>query len=113
MEILAFGSVSLSSNITDSQPEQRDLRMLVAPKVDDYHALGIMLGLDFNRVKMFKKEHGGETILINMEILTTWIGEEARLPTTWLTLIQALREMDMNNLAHHITNKLEQRHDSS
>ena len=104
-ELLAFESVSSSSNITDCQPEEKDLRMLVAPKVDDYHALGIMLGLDFKRVEMIKKEHGGKTILINMEILTTWIGEEARLPTTWLTLIQALREMDMNNLAHHITEK--------
>ena len=80
--------------------------MLVAPKVNDYHTLGIMLGLDFKRVETFKKEHGGKTVLINMEILTTWIGEETRLPTTWLTLIQALRDMDMEKLAHDITEKL-------
>ena len=80
--------------------------MLVAPKVDDYHTLGTMLGLDFNRVEMFKEELGRKTVLINMKILTTWIGEETRLPTTWLTLLQALREMDMEKLAHDITEKL-------
>ena len=80
--------------------------MLVAPKVADYHALGIMLGLDFKRVEMFKAEHGGKTVLINMEILTTWMEEETRLPTTWLTLTQALCDMDMKKLAHNITEKL-------
>ena len=87
--------------------------MLVAPKVDDYHTLGIMLGLDFNRMEMFKEELGRKTILINMKILTTWIGEETQLPTTWLTLIQALRDMDMEKLADNITNELEKRHNSS
>ena len=87
--------------------------MLVAPMIDDYHTLGIMLGLDFNRVEMFKEEHGRKAVLINMKILTTWIQEKTKLPTTWLTLIQALRDMDMNKLAGNITNKLEERLDSS
>ena len=80
---------------------------LVATEVNDYHKLGIMLGLKFNQVEMFKKEQGGDTVLINMKILTTWMEEETVRPTTWLTLIQALREMDMTKLAQDITDKLE------
>ena len=80
---------------------------LVATEVANYHKLGIMLDLKFNRVEMFKKEQGGDTVLINMKILTTWMEEEAVRPTTWLTLIQALRDMDMTKLAQDITNKLE------
>ena len=86
---------------------------LVATKVSNYHALGAMLGLKFSRVKMFKKEQGGDTVLINMEILTTWIEEETKRPITWLTLIQALSEMNMRKLAHDIIEKLEQRLDES
>ena len=80
---------------------------LVATEVANYHKLGIMLSLKFNRLEMFKKEESGDTILINMKILTTWMEEETVGPTTWLTLIQALREMDMTRLAQNITNKLE------
>ena len=83
--------------------------MLVAPKVNDYHDLGIMLGLDYKRVKMFENERRGNTVLINMEILTTWISEETEMPTTWHTLIQALCDMDMKKLAHDISKKLEQK----
>ena len=101
-----FDLGSFTPNITDSEPREKDLRMLLAPNVNDYHALGIMLGLDFKRVEMFKAEHGGKTVLINMEILTTWMEEETQLPTTWLTLIQALLDMDMKKLAHNITEKL-------
>ena len=80
---------------------------LVATEVANYHKLGIMLGLKFNRVEMFKKEQGGDTVLINMKILTTWMEEETVRPTTWLTLIQALCDMDMTKLAQDITVKLE------
>ena len=79
----------------------------MATEVSDYHALGTMLGLKFKRVEMFKKEQGGDTVLINMKILTTWMEEEAVRPTTWLTLIQALRDMDMRKLAQDITDSLE------
>ena len=79
----------------------------MATKVCDYHALGTMLGLKFKRVEMFKKEQGGDTVLINMKILTTWMEEETARPTTWLTLIQALHDMDMAKLAQEITDKLE------
>ena len=81
----------------------------MATEVGDYHALGTMLGLKFKRVEMFKKEQGGDKFLINMKILTTWMEEETVRPTTWLTLIQALRDMDMTKLAQDITDKLKQK----
>ena len=86
---------------------------LVATEVSNYHALGAMLGLKFRQVEMIKKEQGGDPVLINMTILTTWIEEETKMPTTWLTLVQALYEMDMKKLARHIVEKLEQRLDES
>ena len=60
-----------------------------------------------------RNELGGDAILINMKILTVQISEETRKPITWLTLIGALHELDMNNLAHDITEKLESRLESS
>ena len=87
--------------------------MLVATKVSDYYALGTMLDLDFARVEMFENEKRGDAVLINMKILITWIAEETKMPTTWLTLIQALCEMDMKKLAHDSVEKLEQRLKSS
>ena len=84
--------------------------MLVATKVTDYHALGTMLGLRFKQVKMFNKERGGDTVLINMEILTTWIEEKTKIPTTWRILVGALSEMNMKQLAHDIIEKLEKGH---
>ena len=104
---LVFVQVSFSLNITDAQPTARELRMLVATKVDDYHGLGCMLDLDFTRIEMFEKERKGDAVLINMKILTVWLKEETRMPTTWLTLIGALRDMDMMSLAHDLTEKLE------
>ena len=80
--------------------------MLVAPEITNYHMLGSMLGVKFKRVEMFKKEQGGDTILINMKILTTWIEEETKLPTTWLTLIKALHDMSMEKLVGDIIEKL-------
>ena len=104
---LLFVQVSFSLNITDAQPKERDLRMFVATKVDDYHGLGCMLNLKLSRVDMFEKERRGNTVLINMNILTAWIEEKTRKPVTWLTLIEALRDMDLLSLADDISKKLE------
>ena len=106
---MAFDQVSFSLNITASEPTEIDLRMLVAKEISGYHDLGTMLGLKFRQVEMFKKEQGGDMVLINMKILTTWIAEETKMPTTWLTLVQALHDMGMKKLAHNIIEKLEQR----
>ena len=87
--------------------------MLVATEICDYHKLGIMLGLKLNQVEMFRKEQGADTVSINTNILLTWKEEETKRPTTWLTLIGALRDMDMKKVAHDIVEKLEQRLQSS
>ena len=87
--------------------------MLVTTEVTDYHTLGMLLGLKFSQIEIFGNEKRGNTVLINMKILITWITQETKSPTTWLTLIQALCEMDMKKLASNIIEKLEQRLESN
>ena len=107
-EVFANVKVTFSPKTTDSKPTEKDLRMLVATNVIDYTALGTMLGLKFKRIRMFKNEQGGDTIQINMEILTTWIEEKTKIPTTWRTLIGALSELNMKQLKDDIIEKLKQ-----
>ena len=114
MEIFGIQSSKFfSKHHTDSEPTQKDLRMLVATKVSDYYALGTMLGLNFTRVAMIENEKMRDAVLINMKILVTWIDEETKMPTTWLTLVGVLCEMNMKDLAHDIIEKLEQKLKSS
>ena len=84
---MAFDHLTFYLNTTYSIPTEKDLRILVVMKVTDYHALGTMLGLKFKLAKMFKKEQGGDTVLIIIEILTTWIEDKTVRPTTRLPLI--------------------------
>ena len=100
-------------DVTDSEPSEEDLWLLVAKEVCDYHGLGAMLGLKFNQVEMIEKEKRGETTVINMKILTTWMQRETKKPISWRTLIQALGNMDMTKLAHDVIDQLKQRHQSS
>ena len=94
-------------NVTDSVPEEQELRMLVATEVSDYYTLGTMLNLKMRHVDMFKEEHKGNVIMINMRILTKWIEAETRKPTTWQTLIAALRDIPLPKLADDILRKLQ------
>ena len=86
--------------------------MLVAEKVCKYHALGAMLGLEFYQVEMMEEEKRGKTAMINMKILTTWMQKETKKPISWRTLIQALGNMDMTQLAHDVIDQLKQKHQS-
>ena len=82
--------------------------MLVAEKVTDSHGLGTMLDMEYPQIEMFINEER-KTVLINMKILTTWIMCETKMPTTWCTLLQALRDIKEKKLARDITQELEQR----
>lgn len=101
-------SRNIFANITDSEPTESDLRTLVAEKINDSHGLGGMLNLEFSQIEMFASEKR-DTVWINMKILTTWVRSETKLPTTWRTLIEALKDIKENRLARKITEKLEQR----
>ena len=106
--MLNFSIAKHFSSITDTVPTERDLRLLVAEKITDSQNLGIMLGIECCRIEMFSSEER-RIVLVNMKILTTWIKSETKMPTTWCTLLQALRDMEEKKLARDITNELEQR----
>ena len=96
------------SPITDTEPTEKDLQMFVAENIAGFPALGSMLGIKFSKIKMFQNEPT-KTISITMKILTAWIKSETRMPTTWCTLLQALRDMEENSWAREITSILERR----
>ena len=106
--MLNFSIAKHFSSITDTVPTERDLRMLVAEKITDSQNLGIMLGIKCCQIEMFSSEEK-RIVLVNMKILTTWIKSETKMPTTWCTLLQVLRDMEEKKLARDITNELEQR----
>ena len=82
--------------------------MLVAGKISDSHGLGTMLGMDYSQIEMFISDEK-KIMSVNMKILTTWIKSETKLPTTWHTLLQALRDIEEKKLAKDITKELKQR----
>ena len=82
--------------------------MLVAAKVPDSRGLGIMLDIEDSQIEMFISDER-KTVSVNMKILTTWKNSETKMPTTWRTLLQALRDIEEHRLARDITNKLELR----
>ena len=106
--MLNFSVVKHFSSITDTVPTNQDLRILVTEKITDSQNLGIMLGIDSCQIEIFTKDIR-DAVLVNMKILTTWIKSETKKPTTWSTLLQALRDMKEKKLARDITNELEQR----
>ena len=96
------------SYVTDTEPTERDLRLLVAEKVADSHGLGTMLNMEHSQIEKFVSEER-KTVLVNMKILTTWKESGTKRPTTWRTLLKALRDIQRNKLAGDITKELEQR----
>ena len=100
--------MSSAPNFTDGVPTERDLYKLVATKVGNPNALAAMLEVGAVQVTMIKKRES-DSVNINMEILNMWKEKETRKPITWDTLIQALRDMEMNKLARELTEKLEER----
>ena len=97
------------SYTTDTEPTDQELRMLVATKVADFRDLGTMLGMEYTQIEMLITSEEKKTKSINMEILTTWKKSATKMPTTWRTLLQALRDIKEQRLARDITNKLELR----
>ena len=93
---------------TDSEPTEKDLEMLVVGEVSECNTLGIMLNVKTVCIERFKKIDR-DPVAVNRKILTTWMEEETRKPTTWHTLLPALQDMDINRLVHQITKELKQR----
>ena len=69
-----------------------------------YRQFGILLLEDFNgsRVRNIKYKHRGDVEHINMEILQEWVSGRGRLPVSWTTLTEVLRDMELSVLASDI-----------
>ena len=106
--MLKFSITKHFSSITDTVPTEDDLLVLVAEKISNSLKLGLKLGMDCCQIEIFTNDER-KTVLVNMKILTTWISSETKMPTTWSTLLQALRDMEEKKLARDITNEVEQR----
>ena len=93
------------SNYADTEPTDSDLMMFVARKVSDYESLGTSLKLTKEQIKMFETQKLRDPFQINMKILDKWKQSRSRKPVTWRILIQALREIEYEQLADELEKK--------
>ena len=100
--------MSYFPDFTDSEPTEKGLEVLVCRKVEDYDALGAQLNLEPVQIEMFKKVDT-DPLVINRKILYKWKEEETAMPTTWRTLIEALRRIEKRRLVRQITKELKTR----
>ena len=80
------------------------LRLKVPERVGTkYQEFGIFLLNDIhgNRVESLKHQHMGDPSRITMGILQEWL-EGRGLPVSWQTLIQTLRNVNLNVLADEV-----------
>ena len=75
----------------------------------EYRTFGILLLQDDNgkfvsNIVHGEKENGVEGIVIS--IIMEWLQGRGRLPVSWRTLIEVLREMNLKVLAHAVEGKL-------
>ena len=87
----------------------KDGSLDVAEKIGtDYKHFGTLLlndsdGSKVNNIDMSKR---GNPVLITVEILEQWLQGRGRMPVTWQTLIECLRDMNMIVLANKIETTL-------
>ena len=69
-----------------------------------YFQFGILLLEDANgaRVSNIEHKHRGDVEQINMEILREWVNGRGRLPVSWATLTEVLRDVELCKLASDI-----------
>ncbi len=70
-----------------------------------FRTFGVFL-LDDNtgsRVEALVHHHREDAVAINMAILREWLQGTGRQPVTWKTLVDVLRDSDLNTLANDIT----------
>ena len=69
-----------------------------------YPHFGILLLEDTNGIKVRNMEykHRGNPEQINTEILQEWVSGRGRLPVSWATLTEVLRDVELSELASDI-----------
>ena len=83
----------------------RERRINIPQEVSTkYPQFGILLLEDTNGAKVHNMEHKhrGDAEQINTEILQEWVSGRGRLPVSWTTLTEVLRDVELCELASDI-----------
>ena len=80
----------------------------------DYELFGTLLLKDNNgnKIKIIEKSERGDVLRIVAEILRQWLKGTGRRPVTWHTLIQCMRESNLNVLLDHMERSLSKQDES-
>ena len=91
----------------DSVPEQCDLKLWVVDEIvpSEWFALGMILNIPHQKLAAMEENHARVDRRCT-EMLNFWISSKTKLPTTWSTLIDALRKAKENRVAETIMKKL-------
>ena len=79
----------------------------------DYELFGTFLlqDNDGNKVKSIERSERGDPLRITVEILRQWLQGNGKLPVSWQTLVQCLRNSNLNVISDSIeTSLLEHAH---
>ena len=113
MRCYSFHITSLNHCFIDKQPtlielvrfRGRERRINVPQEISTkYFQFGTLLLEDANgaRVSNIEHKHRGDVEQINMEILQEWVSGRGRLPASWATLTEVLRDVELSELASDI-----------
>ena len=88
---------------------------LVAEIKNDYQIFGTLLLKDEigNTVAGIEKAKQGNPEDITVEVMHQWLQEKGRMPVIWETLVECLREANLNAVAGYIEDALSQQHSST
>ncbi len=69
-----------------------------------YKVFGVLLLRDTQGaiVDRMERDHPHDTLEVSTQVLQLWIAGRGRRPTTWITLIDCLRDAELNTLADDI-----------
>ena len=81
----------------------------IMQRIPKYLQFGIMLLEDDtgDRTKQIIAKHKDNWEAINIEIVSTWLQGNGRLPCTWDTLVSVLEEIELKGLAYKIRTNLQ------
>ena len=91
-------------------PAKDEFKDIVAEIQNDYKSLGIQLLNDSNGqiVMGIETAERGHPLDITVVILRQWLQGKGRLPVTWQTLVECLRDAKLNVVADYIEDAFSQ-----
>ena len=82
------------------------VKLNIAEKIGaNYFDFGVLLleDEDGDQITAIEKEHRGNAMEINRQILRMWLKGKGRRPVTWATLVSVLKDVGLVKLAEDIT----------